>query len=291
MPTPGTRQTSRHDASAAELDTLSQYLNDLRRFPLLTPDEEIAVARRAHAGDERAMHDLVTHNLRFVVSVAKRYQGRGLSITDLISEGNTGLLTAARKFDPDRGVRFISYAVWWIRETILVGLARQAHVVRIPVDRTSDVANLAKAAELLRQQLGREPRLAEVAAACSLPIDDVRSVAGLALAEVSLDASADGEGERARVEEFVSEDALDVVEQLNDHQLRDQIQEALRSLPPREAAVLRLNFGLDGEEEHTLEAIGSAFGITRERVRQIRERALKRLRVGGAARVLGEFAA
>jgi len=272
-------------------DILDQYLYEVSKTPLLTPQQEIAIARLVRAGDQEAMQELVKRNLRFVISVAKKYQNRGLPLSDLIGEGNVGLLTAARKFDPDQGVKFISYAVWWIRQAILASLARQGRTVRVPLNRTADLSRIVRTAEALRQELRREPTPEEIAAAVGLSLDVVTSLAALNTAEVRLDAPLDPEGDRSLIERFIADDRSDVEEEAMDRFLTDEIEHALATLAPRDAKVLRLYFGLDGDREHTLEEIGGMLGVTRERVRQLRDRALKRLREGEVGRALASFAA
>ena len=274
----------------SERDILDLYLHDVARSSLLKPAEEIAVARRIQAGDEAAMHELVTRNLRFVISVAKRYQNRGLALVDLIGEGNIGLMIAAGKFDPDHGVKFISYAVWWIRQSILAALARHGRVVRVPLNRTADLARVVRATESLRQQLGREPMVDEVAGAVNLAIDVVQSLVALNTAEVRLDAPLTADSDRASIDRFlVGDQAPDAA--AADGFLAEDVRTALGTLGPRDARVLALYFGLEGGREHTLEEIGSMLGVTRERVRQLRDRALQRLRDGAAGRVLASYAA
>jgi RNA polymerase primary sigma factor len=275
----------------ADGDSLDQYLYEVSKTPLLTAQQEVALARRVRAGEEEAMQELVKRNLRFVISVAKKYQNRGLALTDLIGEGNVGLLTAARKFDPDQGVKFISYAVWWIRQAILASLARQGRTVRVPLNRTADLSRIVRTAEALRQDLQREPTPEEIAAATELALDVVQSLAALNTSEVRLDAPLDPEGERALIDRFVAEQQGDTEEQAMDQFLSEEIERALRTLAARDAKVLRLYFGLDGGREHTLEEIGGMLGVTRERVRQLRDRALKRLREGDVGRALASFAA
>jgi RNA polymerase primary sigma factor len=275
----------------ADRDILDQYLYEVSLTPLLSAQQEIAIARRVRAGDEEAMQELVKRNLRFVISVAKKYQNRGMALTDLIGEGNVGLLTAARKFDPDQGVKFISYAVWWIRQAILASLARQGRTVRVPLNRTADLSRIIRTAETLRQELRREPTPEELAAATGLSLDVVQSLAALNTADVRLDAPLDPEGERSLIERFVADEQGDAEGQAMDRFLSEEIDRALRTLPPRDAKVLRLYFGLDGGREHTLEEIGGMLGVTRERVRQLRDRALKRLKEGDVGRALASFAA
>jgi RNA polymerase primary sigma factor len=275
----------------ADRDILDQYLYEVSKTPLLTSQQEIAIAKRVRAGDDEAMQELVKRNLRFVISVAKKYQNRGLALTDLIGEGNVGLLTAARKFDPEQGVKFISYAVWWIRQAILASLARQGRTVRVPLNRTADLSRIVRTAETLRQELRREPTPEEIAQSTGLSVDVVQSLAALNTSEVRLDAPLDPEGDRSLIERFIADEQGDPEAQAMDKFLSEEIENALRTLPPRDAKVLRLYFGLDGGREHTLEEIGGMLGVTRERVRQLRDRALKRLREGEVGRALASFAA
>jgi len=274
-----------------ERDILDQYLHEVSKTPLLTQKEEIALARKVRAGDQEAMQELVKRNLRFVISVAKKYQNRGLPLTDLIGEGNVGLLTAARKFDPDQGVKFISYAVWWIRQAILAALARQGRTVRVPLNRTADLSRIVRTAEYLRQTLRREPTPEEIADATKLSLEVVQSLAALNTGDVRLDAPLDPDGDRSLIERFIAEDLPDTEDQAMDRFLSDEIEQALNTLQRRDAKVLRLYFGLDGGREHTLEEIGGMLGVTRERVRQLRDRALKRLRDGDVGKALASFAA
>jgi RNA polymerase primary sigma factor len=275
----------------SDRDILDQYLFEVSQTPLLTPPQEMAIARLIQAGDPDAMQELIKRNLRFVISVAKKYQNRGLGLSDLIGEGNLGLLTAARKFDPDQGVKFISYAVWWIRQSILAALARQGRTVRVPLNRTADLSRITRASETLRQELRREPTFEEIAQNTGLAVDVVRALAALNNAEVRLDAPLEPEGERSTIERFIAEEQGDPEDQAMERFLTEQVDAALRSLAPRDAKVLRLYFGLDGGREHTLEEIGGMLGVTRERVRQLRDRALKRLREGEVGRALASFAA
>ena len=277
--------------SEPERDILDQYLYEVSTYPLLKGHEEIDIARKIRAGDADALQELVKRNLRFVISVAKKYQNRGLPLIDLIGEGNVGLLTAARKFDPDQGVKFISYAVWWIRQAILSSLARQGRTVRVPLNRTADLSRIIKASEILRQKLRREPTPEELAQLTGLSVDVVQSLAALNTGDVRLDAPMDPDGDRSLIERFVADEMPDTEEEAMNRFLTDEIEGALNTLPPRDAKVLRLYFGLEGGREHTLEEIGSMLGVTRERVRQLRDRALKRLREGDVGRALGSFAA
>jgi RNA polymerase primary sigma factor len=278
-------------AFGAERDILDLYLQDVSRTTLLSPEQELGLARRIREGDELAVQELVVRNLRFVISVAKKYQNRGIALVDLIGEGNLGLLTAARKFDPAHGVKFISYAVWWIRQAILAAIARHGRTVRVPLNRTADLSRVIRSTETLRQDLKREPTAEEIAASVGLSVELVQALAALNSADLRLDAPLAGEGDRSTIDRFMAEAQSDVEQEVMDRFLTEEIHRALASLPARDARVLRLYFGLEGGHEHTLEEIGQLFGITRERVRQLRDRALKRLREGEVGRALASFAA
>jgi RNA polymerase primary sigma factor len=274
-----------------ERDILDQYLYEVAKTPLLNAQQEVAIARRIAAGDPDAMHELIRANLRFVISVAKKYQNRGMGLTDLIGEGNIGLLTAARKFDPDQGVKFISYAVWWIRQAILAALARQGRTVWVPLNRTADLSRIVRSAETLRKEFERQPTPEEIAHATGLTVEVVQSLATLNSSDLRLDAPVEGEGERALSDRFVADEQSNPDTQVMDQLLTEEIDRALGALPARDAKVLRLYFGLNDGREHTLEEIGDLLGVTRERVRQLRDRALKRLRDGEMGRALASFAA
>jgi RNA polymerase primary sigma factor len=269
-----------------------QYLQDIQKLPLIKdPAEERRLARRVQRGDEKAAERLVTANLRFVISYVKKYQGHGLDLSELVAIGNEGLLKAVKKFDPDQGVKFISYAVWWIRQAILAALARQGRTVRVPLNRTADLSRIVRTAEYLRQTLRREPTPEEIADATKLSLEVVQSLAALNTGDVRLDAPLDPDGDRSLIERFIAEDLPDTEDQAMDRFLSDEIEQALNTLQRRDAKVLRLYFGLDGGREHTLEEIGGMLGVTRERVRQLRDRALKRLRDGDVGKALASFAA
>src|SRR3569833_320973 len=229
-----------------ERDILDQYLYEVSTYPLLKGTEEIDLAKKIRAGDQAALQELVTRTLRFVISVAKKYQNRGLPSIDLIGEGNVGLRTAARKFDPDQGGKFISYAVWWIRQAILSALARQGRTVRVPLNRTADLSRIIKASEILRQKLNREPSPEELSQLTGLSVDVVQSLAALNTSDVRLDAPMDPEGDRSLIERFVADEMPDTEEEAMNRFLTDEIEQALGTLPPRDAKVLRLYFGLDG---------------------------------------------
>ncbi len=286
------RQSPGFSISGGEEQTaLDQYLREVSMHGLLTAKEEIEVGHRARKGDEDAVQVLVRSNLRFVISVAKKYQNRGVSLVDLIQEGNVGLVTAARKFDPDQGVKFISYAVWWIRQAILSALANQGRAVRVPLNRASDLARIFRERERLKQELRREPSLEEVAEAAKLTPETVRSLSTLNAAEIRLDAPIGDSDDSQLLERFIVEEAAEPEEDVEERLLAEHIERALDALSPRDARVIRLYFGLEGGREHTLEEIGNMLGVTRERVRQLRDRALKRLREGEMGPALQSYAA
>ncbi|HEX6809525.1 MAG TPA: RNA polymerase sigma factor RpoD/SigA [Gemmatimonadaceae bacterium] len=275
----------------ADRDILDQYFAEVSRYALLHVDEEQALARRIRRGDDMALDELVRRNLRFVVSVAKKYQNRGLPLIDLIGEGNVGLMTAARKFDPDQGVKFISYAVWWIRQAILASLARQGRTVRVPLNRTADLSRVIKAAGVLRDRLRREPTPDEIAQITDIPTEIVSALTALNTADVRLDAAVGKDSDRALIERFAADEMPDLEQEVLDRFRRAELARALSTLPARDAKILELYFGLQGDREHTLDEIGKMLGVTRERVRQLRDRALRRLRHGAVGAALRDLSA
>ena len=274
---------------AVESESLDQYLREISAYPLIDRDEEAELARRIRRGGEDALNKLVRSNLRFVVSVAKRYQNQGVSLADLINEGNIGLMRAAQKFDETKGIKFISYAVWWIRQAILQALAEQSRIVRVPLSRAGTLHRIGKRSSTLTQELGREPTLEEIAEELELSEEEIKHTLAMAQTHLSLDAPL-VPGEDGQLLDYVSNEfAPGPDEELYTEALSRSIEEALDTLSEREAKVLRLYFGLGDTEPLTLEQIGERFGITRERVRQIKERALSRLRHQSRARFLETF--
>ncbi|MGH7591952.1 MAG: sigma-70 family RNA polymerase sigma factor, partial [Gemmatimonadales bacterium] len=271
-------------------ESLDLYLDEISRVPLLTRDEELELARKAFRGDIKAQERLARHNVRFVVSVAKKFQNRGVPLVDLIGEGNLGLMTAARKFDPDRGVKFISYAVWWIRQAVQAAIARHGRPVRVPLNRTADLSRLGRTTTLLKEKLGRMPTTEELARATGLTVEAVRSLSALNTEAVRLDQpTRDGENSE-RIERFAADQEATDSSAIANSQTSD-IESALATLPPRDAKVLRLYFGLDDGNARTLEEIGRMMGVTRERIRQLRDRALTRLREGETGERLRDLVA
>jgi RNA polymerase primary sigma factor len=277
--------------AAEDQSSLDQYLKEVSTHSLLKPEQEIELGRRARLGEETAIQELVRANLRFVISVAKKYQNRGVSLSDLIQEGNVGLVTAARKFDPDQGVKFISYAVWWIRQAILSALANQGRSVRVPLNRASDLAKIFRERERLKQELRRDPTPQELSEATGLSPEIVESLQTLNAAEIRLDAPIGDSDDSQLMDRFIADEAIMTEEEVEERLLSERIDRALDTLQPRDAKVLKLYFGLEGGREHTLEEIGDILGVTRERIRQLRDRALKRLREGEMGEALASFAA
>lgn len=269
--------------------SLDKYLQEIGEVPLLTPEEEIELAMRIKQGNQQALERLTKANLRFVVSVAKQYQNQGLSLGDLINEGNLGLIKAAKRFDETRGFKFISYAVWWIRQSILQALAEQSRVVRLPLNRVGALNKIGKAYSALEQEFEREPSASEIAEQLDMTDFEVADTLKISGRHLSMDAPfSNSEDNRL----------LDVIQ--NDHQpppdndlmgesLKVEIERALATLTKREAEVVRLYFGLGQEHPLTLEEIGERFNLTRERVRQIKEKAIRRLRHASRSRALRAF--
>src|SRR6266516_1102507 len=263
--------------------SLDQYLREISQYPLITREEEVTLAQRIKQQDPEALDKLVRSNLRFVVSVAKKYQNQGVSLSDLINEGNLGLIRAAHKFDETKGIKFISYAVWWIRQAILQALAEQSRIVRVPLNRAGT-----RSASLL-QELGREPTVEEIAEGMDISEEEVAKTLSISQAHLSLDAPLTP-GEDNKLLDYLPDTTNPGPDdQSFEHALTESIEEVLATLKEREAKILRLYFGLEGQEPMTLEEIGSLLGITRERVRQIKEKALARLRHVSRARALESF--
>jgi len=264
--------------------SLDQYLRDISAYPLIDRDEEVRLAQRIRQGEGDALDKLVRSNLRFVVSVAKKYQNQGVALADLINEGNLGLIRAAHKFDETKGIKFISYAVWWIRQAILQALAEQSRIVRVPLNRAGTLHRIGKRANALLQELGREPTHEEIAEEMDISEEEVAKTISISQTHLSLDAPLTP-GEDNKLLDYLPDNMNPTPdEQTFEKALTEAIEESLSSLKEREAKILRLYFGLDGEEPMTLEQIGSLLGITRERVRQIKEKALSRLRHVSRAR-------
>ena len=259
-------------------DPVRMYLKEIGRVPLLTAEEDVELARRMEAGDASARHRLEEANLRLVVSIAKRYVGRGMLFLDLIQEGNLGLLKAVEKFDYSKGYKFSTYATWWIRQAITRALADQARTIRIPVHMVETINKLVRVSRSLLQELGRDATAEEIAKEMGLSVVRVREIMKIAQEPVSLETPV-GEEEDSHLGDFIEDEAaLDPADAASMMLLKEQISEVLKTLAPREAEVLRLRFGLEDGRSRTLEEVGQSFGVTRERIRQIEAKALRKLR-------------
>ncbi len=262
-----------------ESKSLDQYLLEIGKVDLITPEQEIELARRIKKGDRTALESLTKANLRFVVSVAKQFQNQGLSLGDLINEGNLGLIKAAERFDETRGFKFISYAVWWIRQSIMQAIAEQSRMVRLPLNRVGTLNKLGKAYSKLEQEYERKPSADELAEELDMKADEVSDTLQLYGRHVSMDAPFSGDDDKNSLIDILPNDqqpSPDV--KLMQESLKAEVESVLSTLSEREASVLRLYFGINSEHSATLEEIGERFNLTRERVRQIKEKALRTLR-------------
>jgi len=259
--------------------SLDLYLKEINNTPLLSRDDEKRLAKRIKKGSEEALHSLVKANLRFVVSIAKQYVNQGLSLADLINEGNLGLIKAAHRFDEKRGFKFISYAVWWIRQAMLQALAEQSRIVRLPLNRAGTLYRIGKISRQLDQELGRTPEVDEIAEKLDLSVEEVRDTMKIANSHLSLDASFNNDpDENSLVDYLVDEEQESADKMTYVNSLSDDMKKTLETLTDRERNILIMYFGLNGEEPLTLEEIGRKMDLTRERIRQIKEKAINRLR-------------
>jgi RNA polymerase primary sigma factor len=272
-----------------ETASLDKYLSEIGRVELITADEEVKLARRIKQGDAQALETLTKANLRFVVSVAKQYQNQGLTLSDLINEGNLGLIKAAQRFDETRGFKFISYAVWWIRQSILQALAEQSRIVRLPLNKIGSINKINKAYSRLEQEFEREPSQEEIAKMLNLTADDIRDTLSTNGRHVSMDAPLQ-QGEDGTLMDVIEDhDQPHPDHTLMNESLRREVERAICTLTEREADVLRYYFGLNGTPQLTLEEIGERMDLTRERVRQIKEKAIKRLKHTSRSRILKTY--
>ncbi len=272
-----------------ESQSLDKYLQEIGKVGLLSPEEEIELARRIKKNDQKALERLTKANLRFVVSVAKQYQNQGLSLGDLINEGNLGLIKAAKRFDETRGFKFISYAVWWIRQSILQALAEQSRIVRLPLNRVGALNKIGRAFSSLEQEFEREPSASELAEELDMSLYEVADTLKISGRHLSMDAPF-VQGEDNRLLDVIQDDRAPQPDHtLVEESLRAEVRRALSTLSEREAEVIRLYFGLDREHALTLEEIGEKFNLTRERVRQIKEKAIRRLRHTSRSKALRAY--
>jgi RNA polymerase primary sigma factor len=272
-----------------ENQSLDKYLQEIGKVDLITAEEEVKLARRIREGDHQALEKLAKANLRFVVSVAKQYQNNGMSLGDLINEGNVGLIKAAARFDETRGFKFISYAVWWIRQSIMQALAEQSRIVRLPLNRVSSLNKISRTFSELEQKFQREPSEEELADVLQMATDEIRDNLKVSGRQVSVDAPF-ATGETNSLLDVLEDESSEMPDtDLLADSLRKEIQRALATLTDREAEVIQSYFGLNGEQAMTLEEIGHKFNLTRERVRQIKEKATRRLRHSSRSKSLKAY--
>jgi RNA polymerase primary sigma factor len=271
-------------------DSVRLYLREIGKIPLLNAEEELALAKKVVAGDKKAKDAMAEANMRLVVSIAKRYVGRGLDLLDLIQEGNSGLLRAVEKFDPERGFKFSTYATWWIRQAITRAIADQARTIRIPVHMVETINKLLRTQRRLTQELNREPTNDEIAAAMEMDVDKVEHIMKIKQDISSLDASVRDDEEDSVLGDFIEdEDAKTPTESASEQLLKEQVKQILGTLSEREQKILKLRFGLEDGKSHTLEEVGQEFSVTRERIRQIEAKALAKLRKHKDTRKLQEY--
>ena len=281
-----TNQITQRDAYS-----LDRYLQEIAKEPLLTDDQEVSLAKRVREGDPGALDKMVKANLRFVVSVAKQYQNQGLQLNDLINEGNLGLIKAAQKFDETRGFKFISYAVWWIRQAVLQALVEQSRIIRLPINKVGSFNKITRAMFEFEQKFQREPTNEELEDILKINRKEIEDIIKSATKHVSMDAPISGEGDESTnlYDVITDKEASDSEKQMVKESLKRDIKKALNVLPQRDAEIISCYFGLTGQTHMTLEEIGSQFNLTRERVRQIKERSIRRLRKTTTSRSLRTY--
>ncbi len=279
-----TRQVTNRD-----LPSLDKYLQEIGREMLINPNEEVDLARRIREGDQDAMNKLIRANLRFVVSVSKQYQNQGLTLPDLINEGNIGLIKAASRFDETKGFKFISYAVWWIRQSILQALAEQSRLVRLPLNKIGSMNKLNRTISRLEQTLSRTPTESEVAEVVDMDMDDIKRTMNNSTRHISMDAPLSAGEETTLYDVILNEEASSPEEGLMSESLRTEIERALLHLGEREAEIVRRFYGLKGHLPHSLDEIGIEFDLTRERVRQIKEKAIMKLKSASRNKLLRKY--
>lgn len=271
-------------------DSVRLYLREIGKIPLLTAEEELELAHKVVAGEKRAKDKMAEANMRLVVSIAKRYVGRGLDLLDLIQEGNTGLLRAVEKFDPDKGFKFSTYATWWIRQAITRAIADQARTIRIPVHMVETINKLLRTQRRLTQELNREPTNEEIAAAMEIEVEKVEHIMKIKQDISSLDASVRDDEEDSVLADFIEdEDTISPEESATNQLLKEHVKDMLGALTEREQKILKLRFGLEDGKSHTLEEVGQEFSVTRERIRQIEAKALAKLRKHKDAKKLHDY--
>jgi RNA polymerase primary sigma factor len=272
-----------------ETASLDKYLQDIGKEELITPEEEVMLAQKIKLGDQQALEKLCKANLRFVVSVAKQYQNQGLSLPDLINEGNLGLIKAAKRFDETRGFKFISYAVWWIRQSILQALAEQARIIRLPLNQVGSLSKLNKASSRLEQRYERPPSADELAAELEIPERKVQETLKMSTRTISTDAPLDQDEDLKFLDVFVSDESPGTDEPLIRESLASEIQRSLSTLTEKEREIINMFYGIGVPHSYTLEEIGDMFDLTRERVRQIKEKAIRRLKHSSRSKLLKAY--
>ena len=271
-------------------DSVRMYLREIGKIPLLSAEEEVALAKRVEKGDKEAKDQMAEANMRLVVSIAKKYVGRGLDLLDLVQEGNTGLLRAVEKFDPERGFKFSTYATWWIRQAITRAIADQSRTVRIPVHMRETINKMLRISRKLTQELGREPTNEEIAKEMEMDVDKIEHIQKISQEISSLDAPVGGEDEDSKLGDFMEDEDSDTPEEAATAELlKEHVNEILEALSPREQKILKMRFGLEDGRNHTLEEVGQEFGVTRERIRQIESKALAKLRKNRDSRSLRDY--
>lgn len=283
-----------NDASYAydDANILSMYLKEINRIPLLTPEEELSLAKRAQKGDEFARKRMIEANLRFVVNVAKKYQNQGMPLIDLINEGNIGLMTALDKFDPDKGYHFISYAVWWIRQSVMKAINEKSRAVRLPLNRTNELLQIQKAQRSLMKDLSTDdPTMEDIGTLTGFEPEHVSSLLSISRDLISLDAPVFNDGSTSNIGDFIEDESQNPEQSLMDASLKEDVRSLLATLSDKEREIIELRFGLEGKTPMSLKEIGELYNLTKERIRQIEKKALERLRNPSKSKMVESYIA
>lgn len=275
-----------------DANILSMYLKEINRIPLLSAEEELSLAKRVQKGDEFARKRMIESNLRFVVNVAKKYQNQGMPLIDLINEGNIGLMTALEKFDPDKGYHFISYAVWWIRQTIMKAINEKSRAVRLPLNRTNELMQIQKAQRSLMKDLSTEdPSMEEIGLLTGFKSDHVSNLLSISREMISLDAPVFNDGSASNIGDFIEDESQNPEQSLLDASLKEDVRSLLATLSDKEREIIELRFGLEGKAPLSLKEIGELYNLTKERIRQIEKKALERLRNPSKSKMVESYIA
>lgn len=283
-----------NDASYAydDANILSMYLKEINRIPLLTPEEELSLAKRAQKGDEFARKRMIEANLRFVVNVAKKYQNQGMPLIDLINEGNIGLMTALDKFDPDKGYHFISYAVWWIRQSVMKAINEKSRAVRLPLNRTNELLQIQKAQRSLMKDLSTDdPTMEDIGTLTGFEPEHVSNLLSISRDLISLDAPVFNDGSTSNIGDFIEDESQNPEQSLMDASLKEDVRSLLATLSDKEREIIELRFGLEGNTPMSLKEIGELYNLTKERIRQIEKKALERLRNPSKSKMVESYIA